>query len=163
MIGGPPSPKVVPIRPPNPALARFRWMAEVLASPQFTDAEARILLRLALHQNIETGVLFVGFEKLAKGANQKKRKAIATIAKAAKLGAIKRIARRGRGRANSYNLEKVHACAPFSGKGARPGIESPPKRCTPVHPYREESTGGENHPTQEQLERLREKYPQYFK
>lgn len=138
----PTSPKVVPIRPASRALERFQWIAEVLADPRYTDGEVRILMRLAMHQNVETGTLFVGFEKLARGANQKKRKAVATIAKAARLGTIKRISRGGRGKANFYNLEKVHACAPFSVKGAQAGIETPSKGCMPVHPYREESTGG---------------------
>jgi len=142
-------------------------MADVLASPQFTDAEARILLRLALHQNIETGTLFVSFKKLAAGANQKRAKAFSTVAKAVKLGWLKRITRRGRGKANNYNLEKVRSGGPFTEKGPRPWTETPHKRSTPVDPYREESTGDtaarENHPTPAELERLRQKYPQFFK
>lgn len=100
-----PSTKVVPIRPPDRALVRFRWMAEVLASADFTDAEARVLMRLALHQDVATGRLFVSNAKLAKGSNQSERQARRTVEKAEKLGMLTRVVHRGRGRANNYNLK----------------------------------------------------------
>src|SRR5258705_1798081 len=133
-----PSPKVVPIRPPNGALARFRWMAEVLASPEYTNAEARVLMRLALFQNVETGRLFASNAKLAKGSNQSDRQVRRTIEKAEELGMVTRVVHRGRGKANNYNLTNRNVESGFL-KKPDSGVREPPSKTglwSP--PYREE-------------------------
>jgi hypothetical protein len=101
------------------AIDRFTWMEAVLKSEEFTDAEARVLIRLALHQNIKSGRLDVGIDKLAKGANQRPRKATGTVGKAEKLGWITRAVGGGRNNTTSYGLicrepETLHAGAGFS-------------------------------------------------
>jgi len=163
----PPCGKVVPIRPPSRALARFRWMEEVLADPRYTAADKCILMRLALHQNVETGRLFVSMARLSRGTSQSERHVRRVIAKAIRLGSITRVVHRGRGRANNYNLENRTRESGFTEEpdsGVREpalkiGLGSPPNR--------EDLTGDaaarENRPTPAELERLREKYPQYFK
>jgi DNA-binding MarR family transcriptional regulator len=83
---------------------RFKWEAAVLACPDLSDAEARVLARLALHMNHTTGRLDVGIDALAKGANQKPRKTTETITKAEKLGLLKRTVGGGRKNTNSYQL-----------------------------------------------------------
>jgi Helix-turn-helix domain len=163
----PPSPKVVPIRPPSRALARFKWMAALLADPRYTAADKCILMRLALHQNVETGRLFVSTDRLARGTNQSERQAQRTIAKAGRLGSVTWTARRGRGRANFYNLKNTTPESYLSGKYDSGVAETPPKIRLPSRTNREDITGGgearENRPTAAELEGLREKYPQYFK
>jgi hypothetical protein len=97
------------------ATDRFSWMEHVLGSAQFTDAEARVLVRLALHQNLATGRIDVGIETLADEANQKPRKTIATIAKAEHLGWITRAIGGGRAHTNSYSLVLRWAKEPCTG------------------------------------------------
>lgn len=164
MTDSSPSPKIVPIRPASRALDRFRWMAEVLADPRYTAADKCILTRLALHQNIETGRLFVSGARLAQGTGQSPRQVRRTIAKAGRLGSIAWNARRGRGKANFYNLKKVTPESYFTKKGDSGVRETPPKIGLGSPTNREGLTGDladrSNRPT---LDELKAKHPHLFK
>jgi hypothetical protein len=121
---------------------RFKWEAAVLACPDLSDAEARVLARLALHMNLNIGRLNVGVETLAKGANQKPRKATETITKAEKLGFLERTIGGGRKNTNSYRLflipETLHGDAGFGPETLHAHAETPArpgkKPCPHGHP-----------------------------
>jgi hypothetical protein len=111
------------------ALDRFKWEAAVLASLELSDAEARVLMRLSAHMNVQSGRLDVGIETLAKGANQKPRKTTETITKAEKLGYVKRNVGGGRKHTNSYQLllpaETLHGDAGFAAETLHADVENP--------------------------------------
>jgi hypothetical protein len=139
-------------------------MTEILASPLYTDADARILMRLALHQNVDTGRLFVSAQRLALGANQSRRQSKLTITKAVRLGSITRTVRGGRGKANAYNLKSGNGDSPFSKKGESPCTETHPKGGIGIPPNREESTGDLADRSQRpSMADLRAKYPDLLK
>jgi hypothetical protein len=146
-----PAPKLVPIRPASRALARFRWMAAVLADPRYTPGDKCALIRLALHQNVETGRLFVSADRLGQGANLFERQVQRTIAKAGRLGSITANTRRGRGRANFYNLKNTTPESYFPDKYDSGVRETPPKIRLPSRPNREDITGDEIRPTMTEL------------
>jgi hypothetical protein len=91
-------------------------MAEIFASPQFTDGEKCILVRLAMYQNIDTGRLHPSIETLARDTKQSRRQVERTIAKAVRLGWLGRTVHRGRGRANDYNLKNPTGESGYSKK-----------------------------------------------
>jgi hypothetical protein len=121
---------------------RFKWEAAVLACPELSDAEARVLARLALHMNLNTGRLDVGVETLAKGSNQKPRKTTETITKAEKLGFLERTIGGGRKNTNSYRLfllpETLHGDAGFGPETLHAHVGNPArprqKPCPGGHP-----------------------------
>ncbi len=47
---------------------RFRWIEGVLANPAFTHAQARVLVRLAMHLNVATGRCDPAINTIAVGA-----------------------------------------------------------------------------------------------
>jgi hypothetical protein len=111
-------------------LDRFNWEHGVLACPDFTDGEARVLIRLARHMDVRTLRLDPGVHELARGANQSPRKVIATISKAEKLGWINRTIGGGRGHTNSYrlvlrNLETLHEPTGFALETLNACVEDP--------------------------------------
>jgi hypothetical protein len=164
MTTSPPSGKIVPIRPPSRARERFDWMAEVLASSLYTDAEARVLIRLALHQNVNTGKLFVTTSTLALGANQSERQVRLTIAKSVRFGSVTRKVHRGRGKANDYNLKNRNRDSGFMGKPESPCTLNTPKIGIGIPPYREELTESTaDHGNRPTMDELREKYPDLLK
>jgi hypothetical protein len=131
-------------KPVVSARDRFIWEAAVLASPDLSDADTRILMRLALHLNIGSGRLDVGIETLAKGAGQKPRKTTETITKAERLGFLNRMVGGGRKNTNSYQLllqgETLHGDAGLGSETlhADVGNPAPPRKkpCPRGHPNR---------------------------
>jgi hypothetical protein len=122
------------------ALDRFNWQAGVLACPDLSDADTRILMRLALHLNIGNGRLDVGIETLAKGANQKPRKTTETVSKAEKLGYVIRNVGGGRKHTNSYQLlltaETLHGDAGYAPETLHGDVGNP------AHPRKKPCPGG---------------------
>ena len=160
-----PSPKVVPIRPPSRAQARFSWMAAVFASPQFTDGEKCVLVRLAMYQNMDTGRLYPSIETLARDTKQSRRQVERTIAKAVRLGWLQRTVHRGRGRANDYNLKNPTVESGYS-KKPDSGVAKPPSKTRLVsRANRIESLTGDipDRSSRPSMAELREKFPDLLK
>jgi hypothetical protein len=159
-----PSPKVVPIRPPGRAQMRFRWMAEAFASPQFTDGEKCILVRLAMYQNMDTGRLYPSIETLARDTNQSRRQVERTIAKAVRFGWLERTVHRGRGRANDYNLKNPTGESGYS-KKPDSGVAKPPSktRLTSRANRIDLTEGGEDSSKRPTWTELRAKFPDLIK
>ena len=58
---------------------RFRWIEGVLANPAFTHAQARVLVRLAMHLNVATGRCDPAINTIAVGAAVSSRAVKATL------------------------------------------------------------------------------------
>jgi hypothetical protein len=120
---------------------RFEWQRNVLANAELTATQKNILIRLALHLNIQTGRCDPSVRTLAKGAGVAERTVQIALAAAETLGCIRRNIGGGRGNTNAYDLltqptERVNADAPFEERvhgDARKGAPDGQKPRTAVH------------------------------
>src|SRR5262249_15559438 len=125
---------------------------------------ARVLLRLALHQDMASGRLYVSNAKLVAGSNQSDRQVRLAIAKAIRLGSLMRGVHRGRGKANNYNLKNRNGDSGFIGKLESTRTKTPSKTGIGIPPIREEYSGcAEDRSNRPSMAELRAQYPDLLK
>jgi hypothetical protein len=100
---------------------RFQFMAAVLADDKFTSTQKNVLIRLALHFNIENQRCDPGVKRIATGSGVSERAVQTTLTVARARGAIDSDVGGGRERTSNYRLllswidttETPHGHAPF--------------------------------------------------
>jgi hypothetical protein len=100
---------------------RFQFMAAVLADRKFTSTQKNVLIRLALHFNIENQRCYPGVKTIATGSGVSERAVQTTLAAARARGAIDVDIGGGREKTSNYRLllgwmdtaETPHDGAPF--------------------------------------------------